>query len=514
MGYCKDPFHLKRQNQRVKKTMGTFLKLGAGIAAIAINEVSTQRRAIAKSNAAYERLLKQEERDRIRQAKQDEAAERRKARELAKAERERQKAAILQSKKQEQERLELEIKSIESENELWTNVQCYCNSIITANDILQEIEKCKAEHQNYQSNYLYQIEHPQKTDSEAIATKEAGTKFNTTSLEYIVRDIKAKLRNFTFKEEEPTKENIRKELTEQAKQTIKSFWPWKKKKLRAEFIDSQLEVLFSTRYNSWKENKSRYEVSLKETTDLLKKQEQELSKTLQAKQNFIISRTQELFDQEVCRWKDDRNNCFDNYLKNLQNIIDGDAEYVCEAIRTSFMMDINDIPIEYFVEFAYDESKGRVIVDLDLPEIEDIPERKVTITPTGKKSIRQKSQTDLKSDYANCVFGLGMYVADIIFNTSLKIKEVQISAYTQRKDNNSAIPSNHYVYLVNFNRGLFSDIDFCQFSAIQIMDFFKHHFNMTKSFDLKTIELSSAQNKMETFITANYEEFVNKLVAE
>ena len=70
----------------------------------------------------------------------------------------------------------------------------------------------------------------------------------------------------------------------------------------------------------------------------------------------------------------------------------------------------------------------------------------------------------------------------MIFNTSLKIKDVEISAFTQRKDNNSAVPTDQYVYLVNFSRDLFSRIDFSRLSSVQIMDFFCHHFNMTKGF--------------------------------
>jgi uncharacterized protein len=81
--------------------------------------------------------------------------------------------------------------------------------------------------------------------------------------------------------------------------------------------------------------------------------------------------------------------------------------------------------MEYFLDISYDDATGKVTVDLDLPEIEDMPQNKIVVNPSGKRSIRSKSQTNLREDYANCVCGLSMYVAGIIFNTCLKIQEVE-----------------------------------------------------------------------------------------
>ena len=499
---------MKRQTQRGMKSMGTIFKLGAGIATLAVKEAKAQQREIAKQEAAYKRYLIQEERNRIRQIKQNEAEERRIAREKAKVERERQKEVMLQSKKQEQERLELEIESIEKENEFFRNIHLLCNPIISIEDINQEIENCRKEQEDLTCSKLFKKEYPEDLYSKIIANKEANEKYNPTDLGNAIRLTKEKLSEIQFNEPEPTKENVKIELIEQAKLEIKSFWPWKQKELRAEFVNSRIDSLFSARHSSWEERKNNYRITRREIIDLLEKQEKELLDLKHARELFFQRRTTELFDAEVNCWLEERNIFFETYQSNLQNIIDGGKEYINEAIKMSFTYDVNEFPFEYFVDVKYDEQNRRAIVNLDLPEIEDVPKQKVAITSTGKKSIRQKSQTDLRSDYANCVFGLAMYVADIIFNTSLQISEVEIAAFTQRIDNNSAVPSNQYVYLVNFSRNLFSKIDFSQLSSIQVMDFFKHYFNMTKSFDFKTIELSSAYTKMKSFITADYDEFI------
>lgn len=499
MGYCKDPFHMKRQTQKGLKHMGMFLRLGAGIASVAVNEVKAQRRAIAKQEATYMRSLMQEERNKIRQIKQAEAAERRLEREQAKAERERQKAAILQSKKQEQERLELEIDSIEKENDLFRNLHFLCSPIISFEDISLELENCKREQENLSCNNLFKTEYPKDIEFKRIATEEANKKYDPTDLGNAIRITKEKLREIKFEEEEPTIENIRIELAKQAKLEIKSFWPWKAKRLRVEFVNSQIDTLFSSRHKAWDEKRHKYQIARKELNDILEKQEKELTELRLTRMDFFQRRTQELFEGEIKRWTEERNLFFETYRKNLLNAIDGGEEYIIDAINIAIELDTNELPFEYFVDIAYDELKGRIIVNLDLPEIEDIPERKIVLTPTGKKSIRKKSQTDIRMDYVNCVFGLAIYVADIIFNISLQVKEVEISAFTQRKDNNSMTISNHYVYLVNFSREIFSTINFNQLSSLQIMDLFRHYCNMTKSFDLKTIDISTAHSKMGAF---------------
>ncbi len=194
----------------------------------------------------------------------------------------------------------------------------------------------------------------------------------------------------------------------------------------------------------------------------------------------------------------------------MNRLLDGDKEYVLKAINDSFADDAEELPMEYYLDISYDESTGVVKVDLDLPEIEDIPEKKVVVNPSGKKSIRGKTQTNLKEDYANCVCGLSMYVAGIIFNTCLKIKVVEVSGFTQRCGDNSALATDQYVILARFTREIFTRISFDRFSSLEIINFFKHHIDMTKSFVLKEINMEKGREKMESFIPAIYEEYISK----
>lgn len=217
-----------------------------------------------------------------------------------------------------------------------------------------------------------------------------------------------------------------------------------------------------------------------------------------------------MFQTELTNWTEQRDRFFETYLLAMNNMVEGNRDYVLKAINDAFASDVEELPMEYFLDISYDDATGKVTVDLDLPEIEDMPQNKIVVNPSGKRSIRSKSQTNLREDYANCVCGLSMYVAGIIFNTCLKIQEVEVSGFTQRCRENSALATDQYVLIIRYTREQFKEIAFEKLTSLEIINFFKHNLDMTKSFVLKEIKLEKAREKMEAFIPAVYGEYIAK----
>ena len=154
-----------------------------------------------------------------------------------------------------------------------------------------------------------------------------------------------------------------------------------------------------------------------------------------------------------------------------------------------------------------------------MPKLADIPDVEIQIRAGEARSnsvsadlvLNVFGEDDkLREDYANCVCGLSMYVAGIIFNTCIKIKEVEISGFTQRCGENSALATDQYVLLVRYTREQFIEIAFEKLTSLEIINFFKHNMDMTKSFVLKEINLDKAREKMEAFIPAVYGEYIAK----
>ena len=475
-------------------------------------EAKRQQREQARKVAAYNRFVAQTEREQARQIRQHETAMRRAEREREKAERERERAAKLQAKLQEQQRVEDEIAQIEEDNNLWTNVHNFIEHVVTLDEVNDNINRCDFERQNHVPDGFFETKYPTDTQAKQKAQNEADRKFDVDKAQKEYFEANKEWSNLKFEDVEPTIESVTEELSAEAKEKISAFLPWKQSKLRKAYVEEHLDARYKELHDKWQSKKDEFVSMEKAFSEKVQEKNRIATEMRQAKRDYITNRTKELHNIEIESWKKEREEFYDNLRQSLQNVIDGDRDYVITAIGSLFPDD--ELPIEYFVDYTYEEEKGKVMVDLDLPEIEDLPDRKIVLTPTGKKSIRMKGQTDLRTDYAHCVFGLAMYIAHLIFNVSMKVQEIEISAFTQRKEANSAVATDQYVFVVSFTRELFSKIDFDRLSALQIMDFFQHYFNMTKSFDMKTIDLATAYDRMETFTPADYQTFIATLPPE
>ena len=499
----------RKSTRNADKFISGLFKVGASMASAYAKEAKRQKREQARQVAAYNRFMVQQEREELRQIKQHKMAMRRAEREREKAEREREKAAKLQARIDEQKRAEEEIADIEDSNYLWTNVHGFINQVVTLNDANDVIAKCDYEQQNDVRDGYFKTSYPNDALIKQRVNVEADKKFDIQKAQKEYFESNKKWSDLAFDEIEPTITSVTDGLEAEAKELISAFLPWKQSKLRRAYVDDHLNERYEDLHTEWITKKKEYETQKASLKAIVDEKEKCVNDMRQSKKDYIVKRVKELFDVDIKAWEKERNDFYDSLRQSMQNLIDGDKNYVIAAISSLFPDD--ELPMEYFVDFTYEENKGRVMVDLDLPEMEDLPDKKIILTPTGKKSIRLKGQTDLRSDYANCVFGLAMYVAYSIFNISLKVEDIEISAYTQRKEANSAIATDQYVFIVNFTRDLFSKIDFCRLSSLQVMDFFQHHYNMTKGFDMKQIDLSTAYDKMDKFVTADYQTFLSTL---
>lgn len=506
----RDPWSKKSQ-----KGLRTLTKIGTAIAKAHTQYQREQKRAAREAQrqaAAYNRMLIQNERERLRRIKQNEVAIRRAERERAKAEREREKSLKLQQKLHEQRLFEEEVKDIEDNNFLWTHVHSFIDDVITLQDINDAISKCDYECKNDVEDGFFDKKKPSMQPAKHRAESEASNKFDLATPQRELTEAEDNLNSLRFNEEEPTKDSVEQLLIDEAKENIKTFFPWKQKRLRNEYVESNKDSRHKELHDGWQSRKDAYERRKSELKSIVNEKSAKLEIIKEAKKKFNFNRFKEIYDAELSAWRNERDEFYALFRQNFQNVIDGDQDYVITAIDSAFPDD--ELPMEYFVDAVYDESNGKVYVDLDLPEIEDIPDQKITLTSTGKKSIRQKSQTDLRADYTNCILGLAMNVAFSIFNVSLKVTEVEIMGYTQRKEDNSAIATDQYVFVINFDRETFSKIDFKRLSPTEIFGFFQHHILLSKSYVLKQIDLSNAFDKMNAFKVADYDDFVKSLPLE
>lgn len=127
-----------------------------------------------------------------------------------------------------------------------------------------------------------------------------------------------------------------------------------------------------------------------------------------------------------------------------------------------------ELPVPVEIQMDVCPEKKMILVDLDLPEIEDMPQKKLTELASGEVKIKEKSQKEKREDYQMCVFGLGEFVAAHLLNLVPQAECVLVSAYTQRRDQETGDLNDTYIYSVAFERKAFkaeyqkvSPVEFC-----------------------------------------------------
>ena len=130
-----------------------------------------------------------------------------------------------------------------------------------------------------------------------------------------------------------------------------------------------------------------------------------------------------------------------------------DAEAVAAAIED--WLSEAELPVPVEIQLDVCPEKKAILVDLDLPEIEDMPQKKLTELASGEVKIKEKSQKEKRMDYQMCVFGLGEFVAAHLLNLIPQAECVLVSAYTQRRDQETGDLNDTYIYSVAFERKAF-----------------------------------------------------------
>lgn len=170
----------------------------------------------------------------------------------------------------------------------------------------------------------------------------------------------------------------------------------------------------------------------------------------------------------------------------LEQKLSGDADYVERALDS--WLETIELPLDFSIQYEYESDGHSLYIDLDLPEIEDIPDEIAFMSASGTMKVKKKTQQKLREDYARCIFGFAVFVASHCFGVSVLIENVTISGYTQRRNKIGDLVDD-YVYSVKFERGLFEGKDLSNVDPVEFCTKgFKNRCNITQTFVLRAIE--------------------------
>lgn len=247
----------------------------------------------------------------------------------------------------------------------------------------------------------------------------------------------------------PDEAEIREELTNEAKANVKGFFGRKKK--IDEYVYSRLDQVLEDRKNMWEKEKRNFEKS----------------------EDIVEARTNKAFQEEYRLNKEMYDKAFA-----------GEKQAIYEVLELT--VGEIELPLDFSLDYHYAED-GIMWLDLDLPEIEDMPQTKYVELKSGTIKEKNKTQKEVREDYARCVFGIGLYLSSVTLNVSPAIKSVCISGYTQRRNRDGDI-CDDYVYSLLLPREEMVQTVLKSSDVLDLAMKFKNRCKMTSTFMLKTIK--------------------------
>jgi hypothetical protein len=248
----------------------------------------------------------------------------------------------------------------------------------------------------------------------------------------------------------PDSERIRADLGAEAKRTVKGLFGMKQK--REAYIAERLDANIRNQTAAWEAEKSKFE-------EHEARQEKEMNAEYQ--------------DQ------------FGVWKAEITSLLEPTPEFIEERLEDLFSQ--IELPIDFSLSFEARDNGKTIALDVDLPEIEDYPTKKSKLLASGKVSIKDKTQKEIKQDYLSSVTGIAFYFASIAFSAARGIEKVQVSGYTQRIDKSTGNETDDYVYSVVFPAQALFQLNFQNIDPVQAILGFDPVIDIGKTGDLKTI---------------------------
>lgn len=159
-------------------------------------------------------------------------------------------------------------------------------------------------------------------------------------------------------------------------------------------------------------------------------------------------------------------------------------EAALEAVISSI-----EWPRETHVSYQVDGTIA--FLDVDLPEIEDMPQAVYGFSKRSGLTESPKSETQIRKDFARHVHGVAFLLLGEVFRTIPSITEIVLSGYTQKIQPSTGREEDQYLYSLRVHRDQWKDINFSALSDIDPVEAiggFEIRRNMTKTGIFKTVE--------------------------
>lgn len=176
------------------------------------------------------------------------------------------------------------------------------------------------------------------------------------------------------------------------------------------------------------------------------------------------------FGEDCEAWQTARR-CFEEAEERRKRMIEEDIYSSVDAMETFLEQNLQAIiwPRETMVSTEVVGDGKRVFVDVDLPELEDMPSQSAAVPQQGYRlSVKEMPAAQIQRLYMRHVHGIGFRMVGEVFGALPGVEEVVLSAYSRRPDRSTG--HNAYLYSVRVGRALWSCQAFGQLKSLDIVE--------------------------------------------
>lgn len=128
-------------------------------------------------------------------------------------------------------------------------------------------------------------------------------------------------------------------------------------------------------------------------------------------------------------------------------------------------------PRETLVALEISDEGRHVLLDVDLPEIKDMPSKLAAVPARGLKlSVKELPAAQVRKRYMAHVHGIAFRLIGETFSALPIVQRVTLSGFSQRNDPATGQLRDEYLYSVQVNRDDWMHIDFDQLSKIDVIE--------------------------------------------
>lgn len=199
------------------------------------------------------------------------------------------------------------------------------------------------------------------------------------------------------------------------------------------------------------------------------------------------------FEEDLEKWRAAKRQ-FDEAEERRKDVIERGIYSNVEMMENFLEESLQSIvwPRETILSTEILDNGKRVFVDVDLPELEDMPNKTASAPQRGYKlSIKEMSATQVQRLYMRHVHGIGFRIIGEAFSALPNAQEVVLSTYSQRPDRATGHVTDEYLYSVRVTRASWSRMNFSNLQNLDVVDAlaqFDLKRKMTKTGVFKPIE--------------------------